>query len=128
LQSPLAIVKDNIYGLVDLQNNPRPAYHIFRQAGRHLVGDVLPVVLSDPSAMQALAVRRPDGSSRSLLLVNRSDTPLMLPSPRRLLASPKPLREFHIGAERCSEVQPVANAEAPFLLLPCSLHLFLLTH
>ncbi len=119
--------KDNIYGLVDLQNNPRPAYHFFRQAGRYLVGDVLPVVLSDPSAMQALAVRRPDGS-RSLLLVNRSDTPLLLPSPRRLLASSKPLREFHIGADRCSEVQPVANAEAPFLLPPYSLHLFLLTH
>ncbi len=115
-------VKDNIYGLVDSQNVRRPAYQLFSWGGRYLVGKMLPVADSEPSALQLLAVRRADGG-RSLLLVNRSDAVLVLPAPRALLGVETPILEGCIDAETCADLRPLAQPDAPLQLRPLSIRL-----
>lgn len=102
-------LKDNIYGLADGKNTARPAWHLFRLAQQHLLGDLLPSTSSHPDLFDALPIRHADGS-RALLLLNLSDAPLALPPTATLLPQPRsPLNGFDLH----DTATPIHNLDTP---------------
>jgi xylan 1,4-beta-xylosidase len=65
-------LKDGIYGMIDPQNNLRPAATVFAWGNRYLTGTVVETD-SDNSQVESLAVNQGQGK-RSLLLINKSST------------------------------------------------------
>lgn len=63
-------LKDGIYGLIDRENNLRPAATVFAWGIQYLIGRVMHVE-SNHKFVEALAVQQPD-KTRSLLLINKS--------------------------------------------------------
>ncbi|MEC4983867.1 MAG: hypothetical protein SAJ37_02950 [Oscillatoria sp. PMC 1068.18] len=64
-------LKDGIYGMIDPENNFRPAANVFAWANKYLVGEVMSAD-SDHTFVEAMAVVQSD-ETRSLLLLNKSD-------------------------------------------------------
>jgi xylan 1,4-beta-xylosidase len=63
-------LKDGVYGLIDPQNNLRPAATVFAWGIKYLTGNVIRTD-SDHPFVEAMAVWQADGG-RSLLLINKS--------------------------------------------------------
>lgn len=63
-------LKDGVYGLIDPQNNLRPAATVFAWGIKYLIGKVIRTD-SDHPFVEAMAVWQADGG-RSLLLINKS--------------------------------------------------------
>ena len=63
-------LKDGVFGLIDPQNNLRPAATVFAWGIKYLTGQVVRTD-SDNSFVEAMAVSQADGE-RSLLLINKS--------------------------------------------------------
>jgi hypothetical protein len=68
-------LKDGIYGMIDPQNQLRPAATVFEWGLKYLVGEVIQTQSSDPS-LEVLAIRRQRG--HALLLINKSGSPTKL--------------------------------------------------
>ncbi|MGF1590406.1 MAG: alpha-L-arabinofuranosidase [Pleurocapsa sp.] len=64
-------LKDGIYGMIDPDNNLRPAATVFAWANKFLIGKVMENQ-SDRSWIEALPIEQQNGG-RSLLLINKSD-------------------------------------------------------
>jgi hypothetical protein len=69
-------LKDGIYGMIDPDNNLRPAATVFTWANTYLVGDVVKST-SDHAQIEALAVHQRNGN-QALLLINKSAQPTQL--------------------------------------------------
>ncbi|MEC4813041.1 MAG: alpha-L-arabinofuranosidase [Scytonema sp. PMC 1069.18] len=63
-------LKDGIYGMIDPQNNLRPAAMVFAWGVRYLTGWLM-YAQSDRASVEVMAVKQGDGR-RSLLLINKS--------------------------------------------------------
>ncbi|MCY7390058.1 MAG: hypothetical protein LH647_00720 [Leptolyngbyaceae cyanobacterium CAN_BIN12] len=63
-------LKDGIYGMIDPDNNLRPAATVFEWGRRYLVGTVVKTQ-SNHRFVEGFAVRQENGA-RSLLLINKS--------------------------------------------------------
>lgn len=79
-------LKDEIYGLVDPNNNFRPAANVFQWGIKYLVGDVIHVT-SSQSFVEAMAIKQDAGKS-SLLLINKSHENV------RLMLESTPAQDF----------------------------------
>jgi Glycosyl hydrolases family 39 len=69
-------LKDGIYGMIDPQNQLRPAATVFEWGLKYLVGEVIQTQSSDP-LLEALAIRRSQWG-HALLLINKSGSPTKL--------------------------------------------------
>lgn len=63
-------LKDGIYGMIDPQNNPRPAATVFAWGIKYLTGSIMDTQ-SDNPLIEAMAVHQAD-DRRSVLLINKS--------------------------------------------------------
>ncbi len=70
----VAPFKDELEGLFDEHNRPRPRATVLSWFQKYLVGDICPTVSTLPS-IEAFAVRNHQGR-RALLLLNKSDNPV----------------------------------------------------
>jgi xylan 1,4-beta-xylosidase len=68
-------LKDGIYGMIDPQNNLRPAATIFSWANKYFTGGVIQTS-SNNAAVEALAVRQ--SARSSVMLINKSSNPVQL--------------------------------------------------
>jgi Glycosyl hydrolases family 39 len=62
-------LKDGVYGIIDPQNQLRPAATVFEWGQKYLIGEVIQTQSSDPF-LEALVIRRSKG--HALLLINKS--------------------------------------------------------
>lgn len=69
-------LKDGIYGMIDPQNQLRPAATVFEWGLKYLIGEVIQTQSSDPF-LEALAIRRSQ-REHALLLINKSGSPTSL--------------------------------------------------
>ena len=118
-------LKDGIYGMIDPQNNLRPAATVFAWGNRYLTGTVVDTD-SDRSEVEALAVHQ-ETSKRSLLLINKSSAPAQV----NLQIAPKKSSVQKVEAISLSEngINDIADAVAilnsqSFTISPYSLILF----
>ncbi len=66
-------LKNNIYGMIDRQNNLRPVATVFAWGNKYLTGTVVETDSDNPQ-IESLAVNQESGR-RSLLLINKSSAP-----------------------------------------------------
>jgi Glycosyl hydrolases family 39 len=69
-------LKDGIYGMIDPQNQLRPAATVFEWGLKYLIGEVIQTQSSHPF-LEALAIRRSQ-REHALLLINKSGSPTPL--------------------------------------------------
>ncbi len=115
-------LKDGIYGLIDPQNNLRPAATVFAWGIKYLTGRVMHTE-SDQPFVEAMAVTQVDGG-RSLLLINKSPELTRL----NVQALPDPaahsrLQMFCLDANgvKIATQTTTALKQKPLLLAPYSL-------
>ncbi|MGV2829982.1 GH39 family glycosyl hydrolase [Myxosarcina sp. GI1(2024)] len=115
-------LKDGIYGMIDPDNNLRPAASVFAWGNQYLVGTVMSTE-SKHSAIESLALEQAD-RSRSLLLINKSSYPARI----TLLSTPnifsgKKIEGFTLnenGITNFNNAATIFNSQ-PLRLKPLSL-------
>ncbi len=115
-------LKDGVYGLIDPQNNLRPAATVFAWGIKYLTGTVMQAD-SNHSFVEAMPVLQKDGT-RSLLLINKSAgvVTLTLQLPPEA-SQPKSIPMFYLDANGVKNLsQRTAQLVAePLMLNPYSL-------
>jgi xylan 1,4-beta-xylosidase len=76
--------KGDAYGLFDAQNHERPAGRLYKWGAAYLTGRIASHTVGDEALLQVLPIVRPDGV-RSLLLVNKSNRTVTVPSQAKLM-------------------------------------------
>lgn len=116
-------LKDGIYGLIDPQNNLRPAATVFAWGIKYLTGRVMRTQ-SDHPFVEAVAVIQTDGG-RSLLLINKSAQLARLKVQAMPdIAPPSSLQMFYLDANGVKKLATQATAalkQKPLFLAPYSL-------
>lgn len=117
-------LKDGVYGLIDPQNNLRPAATVFAWGIQYLTGTIVDVK-SDHAFVEAMAVRQKDGK-RSLLLINKSAEPTRLviqAKPHLSTRERIPLLYLDANGIRNMTLAATALKQEPLILNPYSLSL-----
>ena len=101
-------LKNNIYGMIDEENNLRPVATVFAWGNRYLTGTVAETE-SDNPMIESLAVNQESGK-RSLLLINKSSTPAQV----KLQTTPNIFSTSNVEAVSLGEkgVKDIPEAEA----------------
>ncbi len=94
-------VKGNAYGLLDAKGDERPTAYLYSWGPKYLTGDLVSASVSDEKVLELLPVRRADGS-RAMLLSNKSDHALILPSGTQLLGMEGPIDLLRVDADGLS--------------------------
>jgi xylan 1,4-beta-xylosidase len=109
--------KDGVYGMVDMHDTLRPAATVYGWGTRFLTGDLV-AAKSNAPGVEAMAVRQSSGS-RSVLLINRSDTPARVSLDAALSASRKSAVVLEaLGATGIASSTVPGNAMPKPLALP----------
>lgn len=111
-------LKDGVFGLIDPQNNLRPAATVFAWGIKYLTGQVIRTETDHPF-VEAMAVLQADGE-RSLLLINKSAKPAQLTLQLKPEASqPENLPMFSLDA---NGVKSLTLATAQLIAEPLKLN------
>jgi len=115
-------LKDGVYGLIDPQNNWRPAATVFAWGIKYLTGRVMHT-LSDHPFVEAMAIAQA-GGQRSLLLINKSAgfARLSVPATQNATA-PDNLPMFYLNANgvKSGTLATAKLKQEPLILTPYSL-------
>jgi xylan 1,4-beta-xylosidase len=117
-------LKDGIYGMIDPQNQLRPAANVFTWGINYLTGTVVKTT-SDRSSIEALAVQQTSGK-RSLLLINKSAIPtkIQLSKMQDKISTEKiSVRYLDSNGVRRASLPKIDIDTKPLLLNPYSLAL-----
>jgi xylan 1,4-beta-xylosidase len=115
-------LKDGIYGLIDPQNNLRPAATVFAWGIKYLTGKVVQAESNHPF-VETLAVTQTNGE-RSLLLINKSAKSVRLSVEAMLdTNASESLKMFYLDANglRSSDQATAEMKHKPPILTPYSL-------
>jgi hypothetical protein len=115
-------LKDGVYGLIDPQNNLRPAATVFAWGIKYLTGTVMQAD-SDHSFVEAMPVLQKDGT-RSLLLINKSAGLATLNvQATQMAGKPDKLQMFSLDAKgvTSSSLDTATLEQKPLTLNPYSL-------
>ena len=123
-------LKDGVYGLIDPQNNLRPAATVFAWGIKYLIGKVMHTE-SDHPFVEAMAVAQANGG-RSLLLINKSAGLARLNVQAQNVTTPDSLSMFRLDANgvKSFTLASATLEQEPLVLTPYSLVLlcFSTTH
>ncbi|MEB3181483.1 MAG: alpha-L-arabinofuranosidase [Nostocaceae cyanobacterium] len=113
-------LKDQYYGMIDPQNNLRPAAIIFQWANKYLTGAVMETT-SDNALVEALAVKQ--SQNASLLLINKSSSTVQLTvkfTGMSAQSNNNPMFITDANGVKNSTFSPLTLASKPLILNPYS--------
>ena len=114
-------LKDQIYGLIDAANRPRPAATVFAWANQYLVGTVL-ATQSSQAVVEAIAVQQ-SNDDRSLLLLNKSARAVPIQLQMSPIAQRLPLMLRILDADGVKQQTLRSLEKLPSVLAPYSISL-----